>query len=51
MGAHLDSEKKKKGGKSNWMSHVRKTFEDGKKKKKENKYKDAMKDAKKTYKK
>jgi len=51
MGAHLDSEKKKKGGKSEWMKHLDKTFKDGKKKNKDYKYKDAMKDAKKTYKK
>lgn len=36
---------------SAWIKHVKKTFADGKKKNKDYKYKDAMKDAKKTYKK
>ena len=36
---------------SPWISHVMKTFSEGKKKNKDYKYKDAMKDAKKTYKK
>lgn len=53
MGGHLPEEKKtkKKGEKSDWMKHLDKVFKDGKKKNKDYKYKDAMKDAKKTYKK
>lgn len=58
MGGHLPSEKKmekkvpkKKGEKSDWMKHLDKVFKDGKKKNGDYKYKDAMKDAKKTYKK
>lgn len=42
---------KKKGGKTAWMTHLDKVFKEGKKKNKDYKYKDAMKDAKKTYKK
>ena len=42
--------KSKKGG-SPWMSHLMKTFKDGKKKNKSYTYTQAMKDAKKTYKK
>ena len=34
-----------------WMVHLQKTFKEGKKKNKEYKYSQAMKDAKKTYKK
>ena len=53
MGGHLPSEKKtkKEGEKSDWMKHLDKVFKHGKKKDKDYKYKDAMKDAKKTYKK
>ena len=46
-----DMKKVKKGGKNPWMSHLSKTFTDGKKKNKDYKYSQAMKDAKKTYKK
>lgn len=51
-GTHGGKKKAKKGGKqSPWISHVMKTHKDGLKKNKDYKYKDAMKDAKKTYKK
>ena len=42
---------KKPVAKSNWMSHVKKTFEAGKKKNDKYTYKQAMADAGKTYKK
>ena len=48
-----DMPKKKSGAKpkSAWMTHLDKVYKDGKKKKDGYKYSDAMKDAKKTYKK
>lgn len=50
-----DMPKKKSGGskkpKTAWMTHLDKVYKDGKKKKADYKYSDAMKDAKKSYKK
>ena len=51
-GDKMDSDKKKKkGGKTEWMTHLDKVFKEGRKKNKDYKYSDAMKDAKKSYKK
>ena len=57
MGGHLESEKKddkspksKSKPPSDWMTHLKKFYEAEKKKNPKYKYKDAMKDAKKTYK-
>lgn len=53
MAGHKPEEKKsksKKGG-GKWMEHLKKFYAEEKKKNPNYKYKDAMKDAKKTYKK
>ena len=44
-----DMKKTKKKPPNPWITHLKKVFEEGKKKDKDYKYKDAMKDAKKTY--
>lgn len=44
-------EMKKEAPKKSWKEHLAKTYADGKKKNKDYKYSEAMKDAKKTYKK
>ena len=53
MPGHTEDKKmkKKEAPKMTWMSHVKKTFEAGKKKNPKYSYKQAMSDAKKTYKK
>lgn len=55
MPKHYGDDKKKSGGgkkpKSAWMTHLEKVYKDGKKKNADYKYSDAMKDAKKSYKK
>ena len=51
MPGHTDKKMKSKKGGSPWMSHLMKTFKEGKKKNKDYAYSQAMKDAKKTYKK
>ena len=46
----MKKKKSKKGG-NPWLDHLGKVFREGKKKNKDYKYSQAMKDAKKTYKK
>lgn len=41
--------KKEKKSPNAWITHLKKVFEEGKKKNPDYKYKDAMKDAKKSY--
>lgn len=45
----MPKKKKKSSGPNPWITHLKKVFEEGKKKDKDYKYKDAMKDAKSSY--